>query len=199
MGFSMRWYYKNLFLFFFRKTIWFLNGYKINKTYPWFIIQGANFMWSWKCYPFFLAVTASSLPPQSPGEDRYSSLPSNTITYQPLPPLLLIHLHLLAVTFIPQINFLLSTSADVKGEIIQCSFLCIWLKHKLFFLKSHSEGWRLLKYFSKFYVSFSKLFSLKYDSLKKKKRISLSNTFGKCYRQYFPLGKFKIHIMPKRL
>lgn len=128
-------------------------------------------MWSWKCYPFFLAVTASSLPPQSPGDDRYSSLPSNTITYQPLPPFLLIRWHILAVTFIPQINFPLSTSADVKGEIIQCSFLCIWLKIEFFFfLISHNEGWRLLKYFSKFYVSFSKLFSLKYDSLKKKKK-----------------------------
>lgn len=73
----------------------------------------------------FLAVTASSLPPQSPGEDRYSFLPSNTITYQPVPPFLLIHFRILAVAFIPQINFLLSTSVDVKGEIIQSSFLCI--------------------------------------------------------------------------
>ena len=150
-----------------------------------------------KMLSHFLAVTDSSLPPQSPGEDRYSSLPSNTITCQPLPPFLLVHFHILTVAFIPQINFLSSTSIDVKGEIIQCSFLCIWLKHEFFSLISHSEDWRLLKYFSKFYVSFSNLFSLKYDSLKKKN--DTVKYLWKCCRQYFPLGKFKIHIMHERL
>lgn len=57
---------------------------------------------------------------------------SNTITYQPVPPLLLIHFHILAVAFIPQINFPLSTSIDVKGEIIQSSFLCILLQNVSF-------------------------------------------------------------------
>lgn len=51
--------------------------------------------------------------------------------------------------------------------------------------------------FSKSYGSFSNLFLLKHDSLKK--RISLSNAFGKCCKQYFPLGNFKVYIMHKWL
>jgi hypothetical protein len=63
--------------------------------------------------------------------------------------------------------------------------------------ESRSKSKNNLKAFSRSCGSFSKLSSLKHDSLKK--RISLSTTFGKRYKYYFPQEKFKIHIMHKRL
>lgn len=53
----------------------------------------------------FWTVSVSSLPSPSPGEDRFSSLPSNAPTCQPLPSISINTLTFLAMTLLHKIDF----------------------------------------------------------------------------------------------